>query len=248
MLLVDERIGSADLAPALADMGLPVEVTHLEFGDVAFTGRGNEDAAVEVGIELKKLPDLVTSLRDGRLSGHQVPGLCATYDYRWLLIEGTFKPGDRGEVLVPQRRGIWAPLKGGMTVAELEKRVLSLQLLRGLHVRHSSARLTTLHFLASLYRWFTDRSMDDHTTHLLEHQAEGFLEVNDFRSVVKKLPHIGHKVSLAVEQYFEGSLEAAFAGTVEDWADIVTFDKQGRPKRLGRTAAQDIKRFIRGEK
>jgi ERCC4-type nuclease len=247
MLLIDSRIGSADLAEPLKAMGLEVETTTLEFADIAFEGRGNDDAAVFIGIELKKLPDLISSLRTGRLSGHQLPGLTEIFDYRWLLVEGTWRPDVKGRITTPRRYSQWATLPG-MPVSEMEKRILTLELLGGLRIRHTSSRACTLHFIASLYRWWTDGAMDRHQSHLAPHTAHGFLPLSDFRTAVMAWPHIGLKASKAVEEYFGGSLEDAVAAPAEDWAEIITFDKKGGPRRLGLKAAADIKQFFKGRK
>ena len=45
-----------------------------------------------------KLPDLVSSLRTGRLSGHQLPGLVSSFDFSYLLVEGTWRWGIESDV------------------------------------------------------------------------------------------------------------------------------------------------------
>jgi ERCC4-type nuclease len=115
MILVDQRTGSADLEPQLKALGLPTELMFMEFGDIAWTGRGENGTAVQVGIELKKLPDLLTSLRDGRLPNHQVPGMLkkpeGAYDYGWLIVEGKWRKGPLGELQFPK----FANSKSGRT-------------------------------------------------------------------------------------------------------------------------------------
>lgn len=227
-------------------MGIEVETTTLDYSDCCFEGRGNDDQPVFVGIELKKLPDLVSSLRTGRLSGHQLPGLKAAFDFAYLLVEGHWKPDAKGHITT-QRRGMWAALPG-MPVSEMEKRLTTLDLLGGLRVRHSSSRACTLHFIANLYRWWNDKSMDRHATHLVPHTAHGFLPLSDFRQTVMTFPHIGLKASKAVEDYFGGDLYAAVTSSADDWAEVITFDKQGKPRRLGAKAALAIWKFCRGDK
>ena len=247
MVIVDERVGSKDLAEPLMEMGLDVEVMALPFSDICFEGRGDNDVPVFVGVELKKLPDLISSLRSGRLSGHQLPGLLGTFDFHFLLVEGTWRPDAKGRITTPRRYSQWSTLPG-MNVAEMEKRVLTLELMGGLRVRHTGSRPVTLHFIANLYRWFNDQSMDRHTSHLTPHTAHGFLPLSDFRQTVMRLPGIGMKASKAVEDYFNANLQDAVNATVADWAEILTVDKQGRPKRLGTKTAQRIVNFCRGIK
>jgi ERCC4-type nuclease len=241
MLLIDSRIGSADLAEPLAAMGLPVELTQLEFADVCFAGRGDNDTPVMVGIELKKLGDLVSSLRTGRLSGHQLPGLVgpdSIYEYAWLLVEGTYRPGTHGIIEVPSRFGSWRPLQGKMPLSELEKRVLTLELLGGLHVRFTAGRPATLHFLANLYHWFTDQSMDRHSSHIAAiHKPSTILRISDLRKTFATLPGVGVRTSLFVEQRF-GNIESAFLATQEEWEEI---------EGIGPKTANAIMRYIHGE-
>lgn len=251
MIWVDERVGSKDLAEPLAAMGVEVEVTALDYADVAFTGRGDNDALVSIGIELKKLPDLISSLRTGRLSGHQLLGLTGpekVYDFGWLLVEGEWKPDAKGNITVPPRRSQmfkWTVLPG-MPVSEMEKRLTTLDLLGGLRVRHTASRACTLHFIVNLFRWWNDKAMNRHDTHLTPHTAHGFLPLSDFRQTVMRFPNVGLKASKAVEEYFGANLQDAVNASVAEWAEIITFDKQGKPRRLGTKAAQNIINFVKG--
>src|SRR5689334_15702242 len=109
MLLVDPRIGSRDLLLPLQRFGVPAELSpvNMDAGDFAFVGRGVNDAALTVGIELKETVDLVQSLRSGRFAGHQLPGLLRTYDRAWLLTEGMWRVGESG-LLEVWRYGGWS--------------------------------------------------------------------------------------------------------------------------------------------
>lgn len=228
-------------------MGLDVEITTLPYADIAWEGKGNDDAAVLVGIELKKLPDLVSSLRSGRLSGHQLPGLLAAYDHVVLLIEGTWEPDAQGRITVPKRWNKSYDVLPGMPVSEMEKRVTTLDFCGGMHVRHTSSRAVTLHVIANAYRWWVD-GKERHNSHLTPHTAHSFLPLSDFRQTVMRFPNVGLKASKAVEDYFGSNLQEAVNASVADWAEIITFDKQGKPRRLGTKAAQNIVNFVKGHK
>lgn len=108
-------------------------------------------------------------------------------------------------------------------------------------------RHDTLRFLVSAYRWWTDRALDQHTSHLAPQRAGGFLPVSEFRRTVMVFPGVGLKSSRAVEEAFKGSLRRACQASVEEWAGIATKDKQGRTKRLGNKVAAEIVAFIRGD-
>ena len=102
VIFVDYRAGSHELVAPLKALGLPVEETTLDAGDVAFSGRGEKGKEVLVGIEYKRLSDLISSLRTERLQGHQLVAMSeAGFDYSWLLIEGELLYDSRGRL---QRR------------------------------------------------------------------------------------------------------------------------------------------------
>lgn len=88
MLTVDPREGSNNLVEPLSMMGVPVRRETLEYGDVAFVGRGPSESSLPVGIEYKSVSDLLTSWQDGRLLGHQLPGMLNCYTINYLLVEG----------------------------------------------------------------------------------------------------------------------------------------------------------------
>ena len=67
MILVDYRRGSHELKAPLLALGLPVEETTLDYGDLLFEGRGEGGKPVTVAIEYKKFGELMTSMRTGRL-------------------------------------------------------------------------------------------------------------------------------------------------------------------------------------
>ena len=99
MIFIDSRVGSAPLEKPLRAAGLDVELTTLPFGDLAFQGRGEKSAPVDIGIEFKMLGECIGSMRTGRLQGHQAPGIAASYDFRWLLIQGEILFDKKGIML-----------------------------------------------------------------------------------------------------------------------------------------------------
>lgn len=214
MLLVDQRIGSVDLAEPLRKLGLPVELRMLEFGDLAWTGRGPA-GDVRVGVELKKVGDLLNSLRSNRLPGHQLPGLQQSYDYRYLLVEGVWEVDAAGYVVI--NGGTHKATR--MASQELEERLLTLATLGGIDVQYTFSRRATLRRLAALYRWWTDRGWDDHSSHVVVYQPQQIAPVSQFRRTVMTLPAIGMKTSKAVEKQF-GTLRRAFLASAAGWLEI----------------------------
>ncbi len=241
MLFVDTRIGSKHLIPSLTRAALPVSGVTLPFGDVAFVGRGPGGTSLNIGLELKTLPDLVNSLRTDRLSGHQLPGLLEAYDHCWLVVEGTYTCSRAGQVTL--RKGQWSvPVHGHMPLSELDKRLLTLDLQAGLHIWHTISRSDTVRFVTTLYRWWTDVNQDQHRSHIAVHQPASLVPLSDFRRVVTQFPRIGIRTSLAVERHFGGDLIRAANAPVAEWAAVQTGSK-----RLGTSSAEAIVRFLRGQ-
>lgn len=244
MILVDNRAGSEELIKPLLKWGLPVESTRLEFGDVAFIGRGEKGRQEFVGIEHKKVPDLVQSLRNGRLQGHQLPGMLRVYDRCWLVVEGDWQQDPDGHVSMFKARGKRRPVKGAPPAVELEKQILTLDIRGGFHVRHCPTRPDTVRFLFALYRWWTDKDLDQHRTHLAIHapdmDAQLGVEVSDFRRVVAQIPGIGLVRSGAVELAFGGSFRKMMVASEAQWANIRTTDGEGKSRRIGELTARKI--------
>jgi ERCC4-type nuclease len=218
MILVDHAVGSVELIEPLCRMGLPAEKIVQPFGDVAFEGKGAGGKSVMVGIELKTVGDLISSLRSNRIND-QLQGLIQTYDHRWLVIEGEWRVDKMGLVMTQGHRGTWKPTHGRMTVGELENRITTLEMMGGLHVRRTFTRRDTIHLLAGLYRWWTDRALDAHTSHLAVYQPSMIVPVSQFRATVMTLPGIGRKTSKAVEQHFK-TLRNAFTASARDWTHV----------------------------
>src|ERR1035437_2438758 len=241
MILVDRRIGSNDLLAPLKAAGFEAQLVELEFGDIAFEGKGPNGTTLNIGVELKVLGDLVNSLRTGRLAGHQLPGLLKTYDYAWLLVEGQWRANALGQVAIQRRRGVWGVIPGKMSASELDKQILTLEMCGGLHVFHASTRADTVRFIGNLFHWWTDRSLDGHTSHLALHTAPAVYAISPFRAAVCQWPGIGIKVSKVVEERF-GSIRSSAAAPVEEWARITTGDRK-----LGHKTAARVVKFLRGE-
>ncbi len=251
MLLIDKRAGSKELVAPLAKLlgADKVEETSLDFGDVAFSGRGLKDATLDIGIEFKTIGDIAQCCRDGRFAGHQLPGMRKTYDHSWLMVEGTWRHDDAGYITTYQgpRRG-WKALPGKMRASEFEKHILTFELCGGVHVRYTNNRADSLRAIVDLYRWWTDRSLDSHTSHLAIHTPAAIGATSDFRKAVMAWPGIGLKTSKAVERQFQGreglgSIDVASSAGVNEWAELLT---DGR--RFGRPAAERLVKFLRGVK
>lgn len=245
MILIDSRAGSCELVKPLTEMGLPVEETTLEYGDLAFMGRGEKETPVFIGVEHKKLPDLVQSLGTGRLQDTQLRGMLASYDRMWLLIEGDWQHDAKGRVSMFKGRGERRPLRGAPPAIELEKQILNLSLRGGFHVRHCPTRRDSVRFLCALYRYWTDKALDEHKSHLAIHNPDldrkGLaIPISDFRRIAAAIPGIGYSTSSAVERHFEGSFRRMMQAPLDEWSEITTYDDHGKERRIGTSRAKKI--------
>lgn len=255
MILVDPRAGSSDLLAPLAAAGLPVEEATLEFGDLAWMGRGEGGADIWCGLEHKKLPDLVQSLMTERLAGHQLPGLVTTYDRAYLVIEGEWDVDPAGKVIVP-RAGFanrWAPLKGCPPASVLEMRIFTLETRGGLRVRWTRNQKETIRHVSNLYRGWTDRDLDQHRSHLAVHapDMDPVLKapVSNFRmGLMGFVDGLGMSLSRDIEVALAGRAEPL--GTLRSMtqdaiAAIPTMTAKGKTKKLGMARAKNIKDALR---
>jgi ERCC4-type nuclease len=249
MILVDGRAGSCELVKPLQDWGLPVEETTLDFGDIAFLGRGEKGAKVFIGIEHKKVSDLVQSMGNGRLQDTQLQGMLEAYDRMWLIIEGEWSHDDKGRAASFRggRSGGRRPIRGAPMAVALEQRILTLETRGGFRVRHCASRRDTLRFLCALYRFWTDKDLDEHKSHLAIHAPDldrGMVPVSDFRRFVASIPGIGYRGSLFVDRYFQGDPERMMVAGVDEWAEITTVDDNGKERRIGTPRATRIYQFL----
>lgn len=249
MLLVDFREdsatkGSHGLWDDLKKTALPIQKSKLDGGDVMFLGKGPNESEVTIGVEFKKLRDLLSSLRSKRMQGHQLHELQA-YDFRFLLVEGDWKHSDSG--LVTMRSGYkdWSPVPGRFSASELDKALLGLTLRGGLHgVKETSTRRESIRWLTSLYHNFTDMEWDEHSSHLGLYRPVGLVRPSPFREFISGIPSVGLKRSKAVEMFFlnphtkKASPRKAVAARADVWQRIDGVGKKG---------AEAIDRFLEGE-
>lgn len=252
MILVDPREGSKNLVKPLRDLGLPVKESHLDYGDLAFMGRGEKGAKLFIGVEHKTISDLVSSMGTGRLQGHQIPGMTSAYDRRWLVVEGDWDKDSSGRVTKYASRGVRRPIKGAPLALELLKRLIVLNIRAGVNIWPSKSQRASLDFILALYRVWTDKDLDEHKSHTAIYAPDldrGLLvPVSDFRKgLVSACPGVGFALSRTIENRCydskkgEGSWGKLLALTVDDLAALETTDRNGGTKRIGLSRARDIK-------
>lgn len=251
MLTVDDRTGSAELAPLLRSRGLPVRIGRLSFGDISFVGNGPDgDSTIPVGVEVKKIGDVLQCITNGRFAGHQLPGLLKCYDQVWLLIEGKWRPNPRDGILeVMKLSGRWEPASIGQRrfmYRDLLTWLFTIQTKAGVKVHVSSDWGEATIFISTLYSWWTNKEWEQHRAHLAINSSGDdrfrdralLVRPTLLRLVAKELPGIGFDKSAAVAAVF-GSVEALVSASEVELALVPG---------VGKKLAQQIWHSLRSER
>lgn len=265
-LLIANDTGSKELIEPLRKMGVPAEPANLDFGDVVFMGRGEKGAKLWVGIELKTITEFAGSLITGRFQGHQLLGMVdpeVGFDRRYLLLEGDFHHDELGRAV--QARGKKSqPIHGAPNAIAFEQEIINIGTRGGFWVVNKSTRRDTLRFIVACYRYWTDKDLDQHKSHMAMYAPDldrGLLTPpSDFRKALNVLfPNIGFTVSGAVEQFvnqgekdvgLKVQLLRTLHMTETEWAALETlhYDKKARTvvkRKFGEKRAKTIMEALR---
>jgi ERCC4-type nuclease len=241
-LFIDPREGSDTLIGPLTDRGLPVTVEYID-ADVAFTGRGEKGVPLEVGVEYKKLPDYLASMK-GRLQGVQVPRMLKTYDRRYLIVEGEINYDAKGRILRRAGRNFWKPIPGQPPAAEILKKLIVMELRGGIYTIRTSNFRETLLWVECLYRVWTDKDLDEHKSHLAIYapdiDARMTEELPWFVEAMSRLDGIGLSKAKALGKEFNNSMDDLLASSLHRISQTPVEDLRGGVKRLGKVAAKRI--------
>jgi ERCC4-type nuclease len=228
MIVVDRRVGSRELSGPLRELGVPIKVEELEFGDATFVMRGPEQRPVLVGIERKAPGDLIESLASGRLTGHQVPGLVQCYELVWLVVEGIPQALPDGGLKFGHSRAC-----RNWKYSRLLGQLFTLELRVGLRVAMTSNLRGTAAWLAALHSWGTESTWEEHRSHLHRQQIEApsdpynrdsFLEYK--MRVAKSLAEgVGWERAKAAAAHFESVHQMVVADSSE-WRKVEGFGKK----------------------
>lgn len=217
LITIDKRVGSSHLRSPLKRLGLKTKLGHLEFGDVAFEGtRGL------VGIELKRLMDLSSSLTTGRLAGHQAPGMMRAYPHRYIVIEGLMRPARDGLLeTYSWERKRWRETKSRVTYSQLHRFVMTLEGEAGFKLRRTTSGWETAVVIADIYRWHQK------TSHKSLHTYDESRENARIRGAVTQAEMVA--ASLPGIKWVRAHAMATRFPTVEDLTDATVEDLQSVP-------------------
>lgn len=153
MLFIDDRAGSNELIQYLS--GDDTHVCRLDSGDVCCPGNG-PDGDILVGVEVKKVPDLLSSESTGRLAATQLPRLFSDYNEIWLLVIGSYRAGASGELQV-LRNNRWASHNVGarpVPYSYLEGFLIEMQTM-GVHFQMVESNRAAAWFIRILEHWWS---------------------------------------------------------------------------------------------
>jgi ERCC4-type nuclease len=191
MIQIDSRVGSKEFKPLLDKEYQPCELTILEFGDFSFYGNGPDNQLIRIGVERKTIPDLMQSIRSGRLSGHQIPGMDRMYVVKYLLIEGQVRRNFDGDVEYLKDDFKWSKGYGlAFNWYGYQGAITSFENC-GFNIRQCFNKQDTVYNLISLYQWW-QKPWDKHNTHLRLKKVL-FTRVKKTKIIVPPLVIIGAK-------------------------------------------------------
>jgi len=235
LIFVDPRIGSADLVEYIPSA--LVQEQKLDFGDVMFFGDGPKSKpVVRVGIELKKLSDLLNCISDKRFVGHQMIGMVNSYDERWLVIEGVYRTNPASGLLEILKGKNWVSAGFGpkrWLGSALDKFLMTIRKKAGIQVWNTANRDQTAQWIMSTYRWW-EEGYDSHTSHLAIYDPIDTVQFDMPNVVVrvaaqlgkgKNKQGLGYKKAYEVAEHFS-SLGEMFDASVEEWQRIPGIGKE----------------------
>lgn len=241
MILLDPRIGSGELLPLFRPYGIHAVLEPLPAADIAFCGHG-PDGSVFVGIERKKIGDLLSCMTSGRLAAGQLPEMQALYGVSYLFVEGIWRPDPSTGILQEYKGHEWRDVELGrrrMMAADMHGYITSLETFGGMRVRFTPGIDRTVMQACWLYNWW-NKPWDKHGSFkLFQDLQTGVSSLGEpplIRRMAKELPRIGWTRSKAVAEAFPNAIEMVNA-PVSAWAGIAG---------IGKSTAGLVWRVLRG--
>jgi len=213
MIIVDERGGSHGHDGAMRrlkdirEAGADADLGHLDFGDYGFVGNGPE-GDVMVGVELKTVSDLLTSLRSERLAGFQIRGMLKMYQYQWLVAEGMWRHGDRGRFEY-FHGGHWQAYNHGSHREYLQWDAFQAWLIGlvqppRLGYWHTLTRAETAAWVKALHDWWS-KPYDEHSAYkgiyIAPPNFASFDPPSDFVRMISTIDKLGWTRAMAIEKF-----------------------------------------------
>lgn len=253
-ILIDDR-EPEEISRHISSYGLSPLACRLDFGDCSFLS----SAGLVIGFERKRLPDLISSMQDRRLSGHQLRGMYTTYDRIELVIEGLWRPNSTGAIEQIGYGNKWQPLYhrgAGISYRQVDAYLYSLAECGNVKVSRTGSTLETAHLYCSRYHWWQKdydlhRSHDQIYSNDPQFARKGRASMhsgapNDVTMVAAQMPGVDAK-AWDIGQQFTSPREMANA-TEERWQQVTWSDRKGNKKRFGKKTAREMNNWWAGKK
>jgi ERCC4-type nuclease len=222
--MVDDRMGSGEVAPILRGLHVPVKVERMDSADFAFEGQGPHGSML-IGVERKKVKELIQSIESGRFEGDQLPKMARTYEHLWLIVEGVWRPNPQSGVLEEGSSGGWHDTmfgRKGFAFCQLDNFLTSMQARVHLMVKYTSTVTDTAHVVKGMWQWYR-KPWSQHKSGLVIYNAPPpaalFLKPNLVRRWANNLDGIGWEKSAAVAAKFPTAIDMVVAPERE-WVTI----------------------------
>lgn len=216
-------------------MGVKAEIERLVFGDFAFEGHGG----MTVGIERKRLHDMLACIDDSRFTAHQRPGLRRMYQEHWLLLEGCWRAHDpKGLLMEGNTAGAWWECKpAGRNILYSKLRRYLFSVVRsGTPIIETRDEWESAFDIVELFHYYQKK---EHTSQT-EKQKIGVASLSGRPSLARRwaeeLDGVGQKHGTDAARQFKTGIALATSEEIE-WMCI---------KGIGAATARDIMRQING--
>jgi ERCC4-type nuclease len=179
---------------------------HLPSGDFCFAGEGPKGPCL-VGIERKRIKDMLSSIRTGRMA-EQLVAMLNHYDYSFLILEGTFRTNWYSGVLEDKYGRDYSPVTVGKSTflgLELESALSSIVTCTPVRYIRTRSDRETVDWLISLNHAFS-KPWDQQLAKITAiHQPEQYATVgkaSTIRRVGHALSGLGWERSGTLEQNY----------------------------------------------
>lgn len=218
MIRIDPRAGSCELIAPLRKVGYEVKVEEMPFGDLAFKGNGPL-GPIQIGIEYKKMEDLIQCLNDDRFLGHQLPGMLNLYDRVYLVVEGTpLWQSDGGFKNYEGTLHRWRRSHSNITLRRLLSAVMKIEEL-GCRTIFMASQSSALTYISTLHDWW-NKSWDQHSNQVYLHSPTlSLLNASLKQHIAILLPGVGQGKLLAIDEHWKTARQMVNA-TPEEWMSL----------------------------
>jgi len=237
MILIDSRSGSIDL-PKLFPANIVKVIDNLP-ADIVIPGIGKDGKRVTVGIEHKKISDILQCIVNGRFAGQQLPTMLeGCGEEIWLLIEGEKRRGIKGELQVKgrgkwkgrQKEEVWRTASVGsrkFSYRDFEKWKLTMTTKTVIKIKETQNRIESKEWINTVHEWW-EKGWDEHRSNEVTNKSQegkgGIILIENpvrrlKREIAEKLPGVGHMKAKNTAEKYKSVFDMMIADERE-WEEI----------------------------